>query len=102
MAIFATTKPLKIRTCAYHGVRNVSFSENIVYVLNEWSQSNFLYREIRKFHEVIITITIIIIIIINIIIIIIIIIIINLFQVDKKRKFLKSNYITSSNTISDI
>ena len=25
------------RACAYHGVKNVSFPENFVYVLNEWS-----------------------------------------------------------------
>ena len=27
----------KVRTCAHHGVRNVSFSENFAYVPNEWS-----------------------------------------------------------------
>ena len=26
-----------VRSCAYQGVRNVSFSENFAYVLNEWS-----------------------------------------------------------------
>ena len=26
-----------VRTCAYQGVRNISFSENFAYVLNEWS-----------------------------------------------------------------
>ena len=30
---------LNPRTCAYQGVRNVSFSENFAYVLNEWSQT---------------------------------------------------------------
>ena len=29
--------PKNLRTCAYHGVRNVSFSEKFAYVLNEWS-----------------------------------------------------------------
>ena len=28
-------------TCVYHGVRNVSFSENLAYVLNEWSQFKY-------------------------------------------------------------
>ena len=28
---------IRTRTCAYQGVRNVSFSENFAYVLNEWS-----------------------------------------------------------------
>ena len=30
---------IRKRTCAYQGVRNVSFLENFVYVLNEWSQT---------------------------------------------------------------
>ena len=29
-------KEFLIRTCAYQGVRNVSFSENFAYVLNGW------------------------------------------------------------------
>ena len=29
----------RTRTCAYQGVRNVSFLENFAYVLNEWSLS---------------------------------------------------------------
>ena len=28
------------RTCAYQGVRNVSFSENFAFVLNEWFQTS--------------------------------------------------------------
>ena len=28
------------KKCAYQGVRNVSFSENFAYVLNEWSSWN--------------------------------------------------------------
>ena len=28
---------IRTSTCAYQGVRNVSFSENFAYVLNEWS-----------------------------------------------------------------
>ena len=32
-------------TCAYQGVRNVSFSENFAYVLNEWS----FYANQRKY-----------------------------------------------------
>ena len=28
------------RTCAFQGVRNVSFSETFAYLLNEWSHSN--------------------------------------------------------------
>ena len=28
---------IRIRTCAYQGVRNVSFSENFAYLLNGWS-----------------------------------------------------------------
>ena len=28
---------IRIRTCVYQGVRNVSFSEGFAYVLNEWS-----------------------------------------------------------------
>ena len=33
-----TSYPLiDTRTCAYHGVRNINFSEKFVYVLNEWS-----------------------------------------------------------------
>ena len=32
-----TTLLIRTRTCAYQGVRNVSFSENFVSVLNEWS-----------------------------------------------------------------
>ena len=28
---------IRTRTCAYQGVRNASFSENLAYVLNEWS-----------------------------------------------------------------
>ena len=27
---------IRIRTCAYQGVINISFLENFVYVLNEW------------------------------------------------------------------
>ena len=27
----------RLRTCAYQGVRNVSFSENFAYVLSGWS-----------------------------------------------------------------
>ena len=35
----------KRTTCAYQGVRNVSFSENFAYVLNEWPLcSLLLYR----------------------------------------------------------
>ena len=29
---------IRTRTCAYQGVRNVSFSENLAYVLNGWPQ----------------------------------------------------------------
>ena len=29
------------RTCAYQGVRNVSFSENFAYVLNGWPSSKW-------------------------------------------------------------
>ena len=29
--------PLRLHTCVYQGVRNVIFSENLVYVLNGWS-----------------------------------------------------------------
>ena len=28
---------IRIRTCAYQGIRNVSFSKNFENVLNEWS-----------------------------------------------------------------
>ena len=30
------TPLIRTRTCAYQGVRNVNFSENFAYVLNEW------------------------------------------------------------------
>ena len=32
---------IRTRTFAYQGVRNVSFSENFAYLLNEWSQMEF-------------------------------------------------------------
>ena len=31
------------RTCAYHGVRNIIFLENLANVLNEWSPGNLIY-----------------------------------------------------------
>ena len=30
--------------CAYQGVRNVSFSQNFAYVLNEWSLSGYCVK----------------------------------------------------------
>ena len=35
---------ISTRTCAYQGVRNVSFSENFAYVLNEWSLTDFVIQ----------------------------------------------------------
>ena len=32
---------IRTRTCAYQGVRNVSFSENFAYVLNGWHQTKY-------------------------------------------------------------
>ena len=32
---------IRTRTCAYQGVRNVSFLESFAYVLNEWSLNHF-------------------------------------------------------------
>ena len=32
-----------MRVCAYQGVRNVNFSENIIYVINEWSLSSLSF-----------------------------------------------------------
>ena len=32
---------IRTRTCAYQGVRNVSFSENFAYVLNGWPLTTF-------------------------------------------------------------
>ena len=29
---------IQTRTCEYHGVRNINFSENVMYVQNEWSK----------------------------------------------------------------
>ena len=29
--------PVRIGTCAYQGIRNISFLKNFAYVLNEWS-----------------------------------------------------------------
>ena len=29
---------VRLRTCVYQGVRNISFLENFVYVFNRWSQ----------------------------------------------------------------
>ena len=37
---------IRIRTCMYQVVRNVSFSKNVTYVLNEWSH----IREIKLIH----------------------------------------------------
>ena len=41
-------------TCAYQGVRNVSFSKNFVYVLNEWSlleiiQNCDIYSQMKRY-----------------------------------------------------
>ena len=33
---------IRTRTCAYQGVRNVSFSENVAYVLNGWPRNGFI------------------------------------------------------------
>ena len=33
---------IRTRTCAYQGVRNVSFSENFAFVLNKWSLMSLL------------------------------------------------------------
>ena len=35
-------KSFTTSTCAYQGVRNVSFSENFAYVLNKWSLLRFI------------------------------------------------------------
>ena len=35
---------ISTRTCAYQGVRNVSFSENFAYVLNELSLTDFVIQ----------------------------------------------------------
>ena len=37
------------RMFAYEGVRNVSFSENFAYILNEWSHTDYLLSEIFLF-----------------------------------------------------
>ena len=37
---FLTPWYADVRTCAYQEVRNVSFSEDFAYVLNEWSRMN--------------------------------------------------------------
>ena len=39
---FLTPWYAHVHTCAYQGVRNVSFSENFAYVLNGWPQSKIL------------------------------------------------------------
>ena len=36
---------IRIRTCVYQGVRNVSFSENFAYVLNEWHLWRWMHTE---------------------------------------------------------
>ena len=36
---------IRTRTCPYQGVRNVSFSENFAYVLNEWSVNTFIFPD---------------------------------------------------------
>ena len=36
---FLTSYVSRVRTCAYQGVRSVSFSENFAYVINEWSRT---------------------------------------------------------------
>ena len=44
---------IRKRTCTYQGVRNVSFSENFMYVLNEWPLFYFLwpwYKIIQIWH----------------------------------------------------
>ena len=40
---------IRVCTCAYQGVRKVSFSENLAYVLNEWSPLFFHLIEIIDF-----------------------------------------------------
>ena len=39
---------IRIRTCAYQGVRNISFSENFANVLNEWSLSTIKWKVISQ------------------------------------------------------
>ena len=38
-------------TCAYQGVRNVSFSEKIAYVLNGWSDEG-LQKRVAQMNEI--------------------------------------------------
>ena len=45
---------IRTLTCAYQGVRNVSFSENFAYVLNGWPPVPSL---IKKFKTFVLTIT---------------------------------------------
>ena len=33
---------IQTRTCEYHGVRNINFSENVMCVLNEWSKKEII------------------------------------------------------------
>ena len=40
-----------LRTCAYQGVRNVSFSEDFADVLNEWSPSEIKCKHLKFFLE---------------------------------------------------
>ena len=39
---------IQTRTCAYQGLRNVSFSENVLYVLNEWFPTDFKKLKLQK------------------------------------------------------
>ena len=39
---------MRTRTCAYQGVRNVSFSENFTYVLNGWTLTSYVWVFIGK------------------------------------------------------
>ena len=39
------------RTCTYQGVRSVSFSENFVYVLNEWFPYNQPCQDVNECNE---------------------------------------------------
>ena len=43
---------MRTRTCAYQEVRNVSFSENFAYLLNEWPLRVFIFQALQYLRKV--------------------------------------------------